>query len=169
MTYDQLHAKLAGKRDRLARPSFDPTKADHFGRVKSELKLTDDPNGRATLGKSSGAPAAFTMAWLRPDLYRRVVTFNGSWINICRDGTGAAGYPDTIRATDPAKPLRLYLFSGSGDNANYPAVNQAMADAFKAKGLPWRYDFGQGATHNSTYAASRVADALLWIWAGYPL
>lgn len=134
-----------------------------------ELKLTDDPNGRATLGKSSGAPAAFTMAWLRPDLYRRVVTFNGSWINICRDGAGAAGYPDMIRATDPAKPLRLYLFSGSGDNANYPAVNQAMADAFKAKGMPWRYDFGQGATHNSTYAASRITDALLWIWAGYPL
>jgi enterochelin esterase-like enzyme len=134
-----------------------------------ELNLTSDPNGRATLGKSSGAVAAFTMAWLHPELYQRVVTFNGSFRNQCGDGPGAMAYPDMIRAAQPAKPLRLYVFSGSGDNAGYAAANQAMADAFKARGLPWRYDYGQGATHDNMYASSRVAEALLWIWAGYPL
>jgi enterochelin esterase-like enzyme len=134
-----------------------------------ELNLTDDPNGRATLGKSSGAPAAFTMAWLRPDLYRRVVTFNGSFMDLCSDGPGADVYPDMIRAAEPAKPLRLYLFSGSNDNAGQAPSNQKMADAFKARGLPWRYDYGIGAAHANNYGASRVVEALLWIWAGYPL
>ncbi len=36
------------------------------------VKITKDPEARATMGSSSGAAAAFTMAWYRPDLYRRV-------------------------------------------------------------------------------------------------
>ena len=134
-----------------------------------ELNLTSDPNGRATMGKSSGAVAAFTMAWLHPELYQRVLTFNGSFRNQCADGTGALGYPDAIRAANPAKPLRVYLFSGSGDLTGYAAANQAMADALQAKGTPWRFVYGNGATHSNTYASSLVTEALLWVWAGYPL
>ena len=134
-----------------------------------ELNLTSDPNGRGTMGKSSGAVAAFTMAWRHPDLYRRVLTFNGSFRNQCADGTGALGYPDTIRATDPSKPLRVFLFSGSGDNSGYAAANQAMADALEARGTPWRYVYGEGATHSNSYGASLVTEGLLWLWAGYPL
>jgi enterochelin esterase-like enzyme len=134
-----------------------------------ELNLTSDPNGRGALGKSSGGPASFTLGWLHPESFRRIVTFNGSFVNQCRDGTGAAAYPNMIRMTDPAKPLRVYLFSGSGDNGGYAAANQAMADALMAKGYPWRYVYGEGVTHSNNFGASRMTEALLWAWAGYPL
>ncbi len=133
-----------------------------------ELKLTSDPNGRGVMGKSSGAVAAFTMAWLHPEQYRRILTFNGSFRNQCADGPGAQGYPDAILAT-PAQPLRMYLFSGSGDIPGYAAANQAMADALDMQKYPWRYVYGEGATHSNMYAASLVTEALLWVWAGYPL
>ncbi|MES1204415.1 MAG: alpha/beta hydrolase-fold protein [Pseudomonadota bacterium] len=134
-----------------------------------ELNLTTDPNGRGALGKSSGGPASFTLGWLHPELFQRIVTFNGSFVNICRDGTGAAAYPNLIRMTDPAKPLRVYLFSGSADNGGFAAGNQAMADALMAKGYPWRYVYGEGAAHGNNFGASLMTEALLWAWKGYPL
>lgn len=133
------------------------------------LKLTTNPDGRGSLGKSSGGPAAFTFGWRHPDLYRRIVTLNGSFVNLCRDGAGANTYPDLVRMTDPSKPLRVYMFSGSGDNSGFAAGNQALADALQAKGCAWRYVYGQGATHANNFAASLIVEALLWTWAGYPL
>ena len=134
-----------------------------------ELNLTADPNGRGAMGKSSGGPASFTLGWLHPELFRRILTFNGSFVNQCRNGPGAADYPNLIRSTDPAKPLRVYLFSGSMDNAGYAAANQAMADALQAKAYAWRYVFGVGAQHGNNFGASLVTEALLWVWSGYPL
>jgi hypothetical protein len=56
-----------------------------------------------------------------------------------------------------------------GDYPGYAAANQAMADALDAQQYPWRYVYGEGAAHSNTYAASLVTEALLWVWAGYPL
>ncbi|HEX2870033.1 MAG TPA: alpha/beta hydrolase-fold protein [Polyangiaceae bacterium] len=134
-----------------------------------ELSLTSDPDGRAALGKSSGGPAAFTLGWRHPELFRRITTLNGSFVKRCKDGTGADAYPNLIKATEPPKPLRVYLFSGSNDNAGFAAGNQAMADALAAKGYAWRYVFGEGAGHGNDYGASLIVEALLWTWAGYPL
>jgi iron(III)-enterobactin esterase len=134
-----------------------------------ELVLTDDPNGRGALGKSSGGPASFTLAWRHPESFRRVLTLNGSFVNLCKDGPGADTYPDLILKTDPAKPLRVYLFSGDNDLTGFAAGNQAMADALNAKGYAWRYVYGIGASHANNFAASLMTEALLWCWAGYPL
>ena len=133
-----------------------------------ELNLTTDPNGRGSLGKSSGAPAAFTLGWRHPDLYRRILTMNGSFVNLCKNGPGANNYPAMVRMEDP-KPLRLFMFSGSGDNGGFAAGNQALADALAAKGYTWRYVYGEGSTHDNHYGASLMTEALLWTWAGYPL
>lgn len=135
----------------------------------SELALTDDPNGRGALGKSSGGPASFTLAWRHPESFRRVLTLNGSFVSLCKDGPGANTYPNLIRQTDPAKPLRVYLFSGDGDNGGFAAGNQAMADALNSKGYAWRYVYGIGVTHDDRFGASVMTEALLWTWAGYPL
>ena len=135
----------------------------------SELALTDDPNGRGALGKSSGGPASFTLAWRHPESFRRVLTLNGSFVSLCKDGPGANTYPNLIRQTDPAKPLRVYLFSGDGDNGGFAAGNQAMADALNFKGYAWRYVYGIGVTHDDRFGASVMTEALLWTWAGYPL
>jgi iron(III)-enterobactin esterase len=136
-----------------------------------DLNLTSNPDGRGSLGKSSGGPAAFTLGWRHPDEYRRITTFNGSFVDLCAlsGQPGADSYPGLIRMTDPAKPLRVYLFSGSNDNAGFAAGNQAMADALQSKGYAWRYVYGQNASHDNTYAASMIVEGLLWTWAGYPL
>src|SRR5258708_19738001 len=42
-------------------------------RMNIDLKITDDPNGHATLGGSSGGAAAFSMIWWHPDLFRRMI------------------------------------------------------------------------------------------------
>ncbi len=133
-----------------------------------ELNLTTDPNGRGALGKSSGGPASFTLGWLHPELFRRILTLNGSFVNICKDGPGAGTYPALVMAADP-KPLRVYMFSGSNDNNGFAAGNQALADALQAKGYAWRYVYGEGAMHANNYGASLMTEALLWTWAGYPL
>jgi enterochelin esterase family protein len=133
-----------------------------------ELNLTTDPNGRGAIGKSSGGPASVTLGWLHPELFRRILTLNGSFVNICKDGPGAGTYPALVMAADP-KPLRVYMFSGSNDNNGFAAGNQALADALQAKGYAWRYVYGQGAMHANNFGASLMTEALLWTWAGYPL
>jgi len=45
------------------------------------VRLTRDPDGRATMGISSSGAAAFTMAWFRPDLYRRVLAYSPTLVN----------------------------------------------------------------------------------------
>jgi enterochelin esterase family protein len=134
-----------------------------------DLNLTTDPNGRGAMGKSSGGPGSFTLGWLHPEAFRRILTLNGSFVNQCKDGPGAAGYPNLISMTDPPKPLRVYMFSGSMDNPGYANANQALADALKAKGYAWRYVYGVGAQHADNFGSSLVTEALLWVWAGYPL
>jgi enterochelin esterase-like enzyme len=134
-----------------------------------DLDLTADPDGRGSLGKSSGGPAAFTLGWRHPESFRRILTLNGSFVNLCKSGPGAGTYPNLVSTTDPAKPLRVYLFSGTGDLAGFAAGNQAMADALAAKGYAWRYVFGNGVTHANNFAASMMTEALLWTWAGYPI
>jgi gluconolactonase len=133
-----------------------------------ELVLTDDPDGRGALGKSSGGPASFTLGWLRPDQFRRILTLNGSFVNLCKDGPGAGTYPDLVRQTPP-KPLDVYLFSGTNDNPGFADGNQALADALDAQGYRWRYVFGVGAAHANNFGAALMTEALLWVWAGYPI
>jgi iron(III)-enterobactin esterase len=133
-----------------------------------DLNLTSDPNGRGSLGKSSGAPAAFTLGWRHPEAFTRITTFNGTFINLCRDGQGAGAYPGMV-ASSPMKPLRVYMFSDDGDNGGFAAGNQKLADALNAKGYPWRYVYGLKATHDNRFASSLITEALLWTWAGYPL
>ena len=48
---------------------------------KAGVRLTRDPDGRATMGMSSSGAAAFAMAWFRPDLYRRVLAYSPTFVN----------------------------------------------------------------------------------------
>ena len=45
------------------------------------VKLTKDPEGRATMGCSSGGSCALIMAWYHPELYHRVLTYSGTFVN----------------------------------------------------------------------------------------
>src|SRR5690349_20721377 len=100
---------------------------------RNELKLTDDPEGRAICGSSSGGICSFTVAWQRPDQFRKVLSTIGSFTNI----RGGGKYPEIVRSSD-AKPIRVFMQDGSNDLKNkfgsWFEANQAMYAALKEKG-----------------------------------
>ena len=136
--------------------------------VGKKYNLTKDPEGRAICGASSGGICAFTVAWEKPDQFRKVISHIGSFTNI----RGGHVYPKKVLEAGK-KPLRVCLQDGSNDNRNaknperdWYLQNQAMADAFKAKGYDYKADFGDG-PHGNKHGASIVPDQLRWLWRDY--
>jgi enterochelin esterase family protein len=131
------------------------------------LNIIADPAGRAIGGNSSGAIAAFTVAWERPDAFRKVISHIGSYTNI----RGGFAYPGLIRKTKPAKPLRVFLQDGSNDldnlHGNWPLGNQEMAAALKFAGYDHTFVFGDGA-HSGRHGGAIFPDTLRWLWRDWP-
>jgi len=126
------------------------------------LKITSDPNLRAVCGMSSGGICAFTVAWERPDQFRKVLSQIGSFTNI----RGGHVYPALIRKTE-RKPLRVFLQDGANDLNNlfgdWPLANQQMASALRFAGYDCRFEFGDGA-HNGKHGGAILPDSLRWLW-----
>ncbi|HEY3915953.1 MAG TPA: alpha/beta hydrolase-fold protein, partial [Verrucomicrobiae bacterium] len=146
------------------------------------IKFTSDPEGRATMGGSSGAACAFTMAWFRPDLYRRVLSYSGTFVNqqspMNPDSPrGAWEYHARLIPQTDAKPLRVWLEVGEHDNGwqrdeaslhNWVLANQRMAVALKAKGYSYEYVYCVGAGHVDRKAVGQtLPGALEWLWKVY--
>lgn len=144
------------------------------------VKLTKDPNERATMGGSSGAACAFTMAWFHPDLYRRVLSYSGTFVNQQSPFNpasphGAWEYHEHLIPQNDAKPLRVWLEVGEHDNGynrdeaslhNWVMANQRMSAVLKAKGYHYRFVFAKGARHvDRRVVGETLADALVWVWA----
>ena len=129
------------------------------------VKLTSDPDGRAISGLSSGAICSFTVAWQRPDAFRKVVSFIGSYTNI----RGGNAYPDLIRKAEK-KPIRIFLQDGSNDLQNqfgkWFEANQAMAAVFKEKDYDYKFIEGDGG-HTAKHGGSIFPDAMRWVWREY--
>ena len=130
--------------------------------VSKEYNLTTDPEGRAICGNSSGGICAFTVAWERPDAFRKVVSHIGSFTNI----RGGHVYPALVRKT-AKKPLRVFLQDGSNDLdnqfGNWPLANQDMAASLKFAGYDYKFVLGEG-THNGKHGASLFPDTMRWLW-----
>jgi enterochelin esterase-like enzyme len=148
------------------------------------VTFTKDPEGRATMGGSSGAACAFTMAWFRPDLYRRVLSYSGTYVaqefpTNAASPHGAWEYHEHFIPNTEAKPLRIWLQVGENDLGatrdeasfhNWVMANNRMAAVLKAKGYHYRYVFCRGAGHVDRKAvAETLPEALLWLWQGYPI
>lgn len=133
--------------------------------VGKEYKLTNDPEGRAICGISSGGICAFTVAWERPDAFRRVLSHVGSFTNI----RGGHVYPALIRKTEH-KPIKVFLQDGSGDldnlHGNWPLANQEMAAALKFAKYDYEFVFGDGG-HNGKHGGAILPDSLRWLWKDY--
>jgi enterochelin esterase-like enzyme len=153
-------------------------------RIEKDYKvtLTKDPDGRATMGGSSGAACAFTMAWYRPDLYHRVLSYSGTFVNQQSPKNadlpkGAWEYHENLIPKSEAKPIRVWLQVGEKDNGsmqeeatlhNWVLANQRMAAALKLKGYHYRYVFSTGAGHVDRKVVNQtLPEALLWLWQGY--
>lgn len=132
-----------------------------------KLKITSDPNLRTISGASSGGIAAFTVAWTRPDLFRRVYTTCGTFVAM----RGGDQLPALVRKCEP-KPIRIYLHDGSNDVWNplfghWYEQNRLMASALKFAGydIDCRWDDGN---HSIRNGAALFPDAMRWLWRDYP-
>ncbi|HTN74531.1 MAG TPA: alpha/beta hydrolase-fold protein, partial [Pirellulaceae bacterium] len=131
-------------------------------KLGKEYTLTDDPSQRAICGISSGGICAFTVAWQRPDQFRKVLSHVGSFTNI----RGGHAYPALIRKTAP-KPLRVFLQDGKEDvdneHGNWWLSNLQMESALKFKKYDHQFVGGEGG-HNGKHGGVILPDSLRWLW-----
>ena len=136
--------------------------------VAKEHPFTDDPDGRAICGISSGGICAFTAAWQQPDQFRKVLTHVGSFTNI----RGGDAYPGMIRKGSDKKPIRIFMQDGSNDldneHGNWPLGNKQMVAALKFRGYDVNFVYGEGA-HNGNHGGAILPDSLRWLWRDYKL
>jgi enterochelin esterase-like enzyme len=170
-----LPARTPGGQARANRsPEYD-TVTDRYARflveeilpeVARNYNLSTNPDDRAIGGSSSGGICAFTVAWNRPDVFHRVLSFIGSYTNL----RGGRIYPSLIRLTEP-KPIRVFLQDGQKDlnifAGNWFLAAQDMVSALEYAGYDVTHVWGTEA-HNSKHGASILPDALRWLWRGYP-
>lgn len=137
------------------------------------LNLTKDPEGRATFGGSSGGAAAFTMAWLHPESYRRILTISGTFVGLKTSADypdGAAGYYKTLIPNSPVLPLRVFIEAGSNDlgGGTWEKANDSMSKVLAAKAYHYKYIHAQGASHEDNGARRQyLPEAMEWLWRGY--
>jgi enterochelin esterase-like enzyme len=132
--------------------------------VRDRYRIADDPDQWAIGGGSSGGNCAFTVAWMRPDRFRRVLSFLGSFAQI-RDGDR---YPELIRST-PKKPLRVFLQAATRDlnwdaaEFNWFSANLRVTAALAERGYDLRLVLGDGG-HDPNHGGAILPDALRWLW-----
>jgi enterochelin esterase family protein len=147
------------------------------------VTLTKDPNARATMGNSSGGSAALIMAWYRTDLYRRVLTYSGTYVNQQwpwnpETPGGAWEFHRTLIPNSPAKPIRLWMEVGDKDLLNpnvmrdemhdWVLANERMAKALADKGYQYQYVFAKNALHSDrSVKLQTLPTALEWLWKDY--
>jgi enterochelin esterase-like enzyme len=147
------------------------------------VKLTSDPEGRATMGGSSGGSCALIMAWYHPELYHRVLTYSGTYINQqwppnAETPHGAWGFHDSIIANSPVKPIRIWMEVGDRDLFNpnsmrdnmhdWVVANENMAKVLAAKGYHYQFVFARNAGHtDGAVKRQTLPEALEWLWRDY--
>jgi iron(III)-enterobactin esterase len=149
------------------------------------VKLTHDPEARATMGGSSGGSCALIMAWYHPELYHRVLTYSGTYVNQQwptdpKTPHGAWEFHEHLIPASPRKPLRLWLEVGDRDNFNPNAMrdnlhdwvlaNENMARVLADKGYHYQFLFARNAGHTDRAVKQQtLPEALEYLWQGYPI
>jgi iron(III)-enterobactin esterase len=147
------------------------------------VTLTKDPEGRATMGGSSGGSAALIMAWYHPELYRRVLTYSGTYVNQqwppnADTPHGAWEFHERLIPNSPPKPIRIWMEVGDRDLLNpnvmrdrmhdWVEANQRMARVLADKGYRYQFVFARNAGHTDRAVKQQTLPAALeWLWRGY--
>jgi iron(III)-enterobactin esterase len=150
---------------------------------QTNVKLTKDPEGRATMGCSSGGSAALSMAWYHPELYHRVLTYSGTYVNqqwppSAETPHGAWEYHERLIPNSPPKPIRIWMEVGDRDLLNpnvmrdnmhdWVVANENMARVLAAKGYRYQFVFARNAAHcDRPVKLQTLPAALEWLWKGY--
>jgi len=146
----------------------------------ANVKLTKDPDGRATTGGSSGGSAAMAMAWFHPELYHRVLTYSGTYVNQQWPANpesphGAWEFHEHLIPNSPVKPLRIWmevgdkdLYMNRDDYHDWVLANENMAKVLAAKGYHYQYIFARDTGHVDPLVRKQtLAEALEYVWQGY--
>jgi len=153
-------------------------------KVYPGISISDNPNDRAVMGCSSGGAAAFTMAWFRPDLFRRVISYSGTFVDQQDDDApeekafplGAAEYHSGMKLIEnnDKKPLWVFIQVSENDlganNTSNPArnwvvANKWLAKALENKGYESRFILSRDSNHCDEKVFNMTfAEALIWIW-----
>jgi len=147
---------------------------------QANVKLTKDPDARATMGCSSGGAAAMAMAWYHPDLYHRVVSYSGTfvyqqWPANPETPHGAWDFHETLIPNSPKKPLRIWMHVSDRDNLitrdeyhDWVLANERMAKVLAAKDYPYQFVFAKNAGHCDRAVKMQLyPESLEYIWQGY--
>jgi enterochelin esterase family protein len=137
--------------------------------VERTVRLRPDPESRALCGASSGGICAFTAAWERPEAFRKVVSWIGSFTNIAHGESGVAGghnYPAMIRRV-PRKPIRVFLQDGENDlnreAGDWWLANLALGSALAFRGYDFTTRWGAG-FHSGRHGRAIFPETLRWLW-----
>jgi hypothetical protein len=149
------------------------------------VKLTKDPDGRATMGASSGGACALIMAWYHPELYHRVLSYSGTFVNQQWPYNpeiphGAWEFHEHLILNSPVKPIRIWMEVGDRDLLNpnimrdnmhdWVLANEEMAKVLTAKGYHYQFVFARNAGHVDRAAKEQtLPEALEYLWQGYPI
>ncbi len=150
---------------------------------EAHVRLTKDPDGRATTGGSSGGSAALEMAWYHPEWYHRVLTYSGTFVNqqwppSAETPGGAWEFHERLIAESAKKPIRIWMEVGDRDLLNPNAMrdnmhdwvlaNERMAKVLAAKGYHYQFVFAENAGHvDRAVKAQTLPEALEYVWWGY--
>ncbi len=152
-----------------------------------KLTFTQNPWGRAVIGCSSGGAAALSMGWFRPDLFRRVIAYSGTFVDQQDDDApeekkfplGAWEYHSSMKLIEKSekKPLRIFTHVSENDlrskdaedtHHNWVMAGQRTAAALKSKGYHYRFVFSRATGHcDRRVFEQTLADTLIWTWRGY--
>ena len=154
-----------------------------FVEEQCKVKLTKDPGGRATMGCSSGGSCALIMAWYHPELYHRVLTYSGTFVNQQWPSNpetpgGAWELHRTLIPNNPPKPLRFWMEVGDKDLLNpntmrddmhdWVTANENTAKALAAKGYHYQFVFARNAVHcDGSVKQQTLPEALEYVWHDY--
>jgi iron(III)-enterobactin esterase len=151
--------------------------------TEAHIKLTKDPNGRATMGYSSGGACALIMAWYHPELYHRVLAYSGTFINQQWPYNpsaphGAWEFHEHLIRQGARKPIRIWMEVGDKDLYNpnvmrdnmhdWVLANENMAKVLAAKKYHYQFVFARNAVHvDRPTVQQTLPEALEYLWQGY--
>ena len=163
LEYDTLSPEYA----KFLEESILPLAASDERLKAAGVRLTTDPAMRGICGISSGGICAFTVAFERPDLFRKVLSHVGSFADI----RGGDHYPSLVRKTkDSPKPIRVFLQAGEHDLDNWHGhwwlSNLQMEKALAFAGYDHKLVGGIGG-HNGKHGGAILPESLEWLWRGW--
>jgi enterochelin esterase-like enzyme len=142
--------------------------------LRKEFTISKYPEMHGIGGSSSGAIAAFTVAWERPDDFRKVLSNVGSFVNL----RGGHVYPEKVLAAEK-KPIRVYLCDGRNDNrglrnGKYDETrdwfyqNVRLMKALTKKGYDVNYSWGMNG-HGQKFGGAILPEMMRWLWRDGPV